>query len=317
MEAKARSLGGRVAGAASHHSTLLEEVPDLIEYPTVMAGTFSSEFLALPEEILTTTMIHHQHNFPVVDEQGRLKPAFLAVTNTDAANEKNVARNYERVLTARLRDARFFWDADRKVRLEDRIPRLETIRFHKKLGSYREKAERIEKLARWMAADALGSPEAADAAAAAAGWLRRTSPRRWWASSPSFRASWAASTRGKRASPKPVWKAIYHHYLPDCGGADAPPTRQELGAGAVTWAAVSLADKLDTVVGMFYAGERPTGPRAIRSACGARRMGFSRSWSTCRRSRACRLGPRLHRSAEGRPRRSRPRAVARREQARL
>src|SRR5689334_8132465 len=104
LEAKARSLGGRVAPAASHHSTLLEEVPDLIEYPTVIAGTFAAEFLALPEEILTTTMIHHQHNFPVVDERGHLKAAFLAVTNTDAANEKIVSRNYERVLTARLRD---------------------------------------------------------------------------------------------------------------------------------------------------------------------------------------------------------------------
>ena len=124
LEAKARSLGGRVGGAAMLHSTLLEEVPDLIEYPTVMAGTFSKEFLSLPEEVLTTTMIHHQHNFPVVDEAGRLKPAFLVVTNTDAGNERVVARNYERVLTARLRDARFFWDADRKVPLEARIERL-------------------------------------------------------------------------------------------------------------------------------------------------------------------------------------------------
>ena len=120
LEAKARSLGGRVGSAASHHSTLLEEVPDLIEYPTVMAGTFAKEFLSLPEEVLTTTMIHHQHNFPVVDDAGHLKPAFLVVTNTDAGNEKNVARNYERVLAARLRDARFFWDADRKVPLESR-----------------------------------------------------------------------------------------------------------------------------------------------------------------------------------------------------
>ena len=155
LEAKARSLGGRVGGAAMLHSTLLEEVPDLIEYPTVMAGTFSKEFLSLPEEVLTTTMIHHQHNFPVVDDTGHLKPAFLVVTNTDAGNEKAVARNYERVLTARLRDARFFWDADRKVPLEERIERLKTIRFHKKLGSYFEKAQRIQKLARWIATGAV------------------------------------------------------------------------------------------------------------------------------------------------------------------
>ena len=114
---------------------------------------------------------------------GRLKPAFLVVTNTDAGNEKVVARNYERVLTARLRDARFFWDADRKVPLEERIERLKTIRFHKKLGSYFEKSQRVEKLARWIAADPLAS--------AARGRHRRrppaVSPRpisrpRWWPS---------------------------------------------------------------------------------------------------------------------------------------
>ena len=170
------------------HSTLLEEVPDLIEYPTVMAGTFSKEFLSLPEEVLTTTMIHHQHNFPVVDDAGRLKPAFLVVTNTDAGNEKVVARNYERVLTARLRDARFFWDADRKVPLEERIERLRTIRFHKKLGSYFEKAQRIEKLARWIAAEPFASPGARRRSRRLPDvWRRPTLRPRWWPSSPSCR----------------------------------------------------------------------------------------------------------------------------------
>ncbi|RPI50248.1 MAG: glycine--tRNA ligase subunit beta, partial [Acidobacteria bacterium] len=167
LEAKARGLGGRVGSSATMHSALLDEVPDLIEYPTVMAGTFAREFLSLPEEVLTTTMIHHQHNFPVVDDAGHLKPAFLVVTNTDAGNEKVVARNYERVLAARLRDARFFWDADRTVRLEDRIERLKTIRFHRKLGSYFEKSQRVDQLARWIAAEPLASPQAADAASIA------------------------------------------------------------------------------------------------------------------------------------------------------
>ena len=81
--------------------------------------------------------------------------------------------------------------------------------------------------------------------------------------------------------PEAVWKAIYYHYLPVAVDADAPPTREQLGEAAVTWAAVSLADKLDTVVGMFDAGERPTG-RAIRSACGAQAQGLSRSSSICR-----------------------------------
>jgi glycyl-tRNA synthetase beta chain len=261
LEAKARSLGGRVAPAASHHSTLLEEVPDLIEYPTVIAGTFAAEFLALPEEILTTTMIHHQHNFPVVDDRGHLKAAFLAVTNTDAANEKVVARNYERVLTARLRDARFFWDADRAVKLEDRIPRLATIRFHKKLGSYQEKAERLEKLARWIAAEPLASPGAAETAGRAGRLAKADLATEMVGELTELQGVMGGIYAREEGEPEEVWKAIYYHYLPDSVGADAPPTRQQLGAAAVTWAAVSLADKADTIAGMFHAGERPTGSR--------------------------------------------------------
>ena len=263
LEAKARSLGGRVGSAASHHSTLLEEVPDLIEYPTVMAGSFSSEFLSLPEEVLTTTMIHHQHNFPVVDDAGRLKPAFLAVTNTDAGNEKIVARNYERVLTARLRDARFFWDADRKVTLETRVDRLKTIRFHKKLGTYFEKAARIESLASWIAGDgaALASRDAADAAGKAGRLAKADLATEMVAELTELQGVMGGIYAREEGQPERIWKAIYYHYLPDAVGVDAPPTRQQLGEAAITWAAVSLADKLDTVAGMFHAGEKPTGSR--------------------------------------------------------
>ena len=121
-------------------------MPDLVEYPSVVAGHFPVEFLQLPEEVLTTTMIHHQHYFPVVDDAGHLKPAFLAVTNMQVEKPEIIARNSERVLTARLRDARFFYDEDRKATLESRIDRLSTILFHKALGSYREKAERVAAL---------------------------------------------------------------------------------------------------------------------------------------------------------------------------
>ena len=261
LEAKARGLGGRVGSASMLHSTLLDEVPDLIEYPTVMAGTFAREFLTLPEEVLTTTMIHHQHNFPVVDETGHLKPAFLVVTNTDAGNEKNVARNYERVLTARLRDARFFYDADRKVRLEERVERLKTIRFHKKLGSYFEKAQRVEKLAQWIAEEPLASPAAAGAAAAAGRLAKADLATEMVAELTELQGVMGGIYAREEGHPEREWKAIYYHYLPDSVAVDAPPTRPQLGEAAVTWAAVSLADKLDTVVGMFYAGERPTGSR--------------------------------------------------------
>ena len=122
LDAKARRLQGRVSRNVRHESGLLQEVPDLVEYPSVIAGTFAREFLELPDEVLTTTLIHHQHYFPVEDEDGKLKNAFLAVINTEPDNERTIARNAERVVTARLRDARFFWEADRKVdaRIADR-----------------------------------------------------------------------------------------------------------------------------------------------------------------------------------------------------
>jgi glycyl-tRNA synthetase beta chain len=137
LDLHARRLGGRVHRVAAARAGLLEEVPDLVEYPSVVAGTFTPDFLDLPEEVLTTTMIHHQHYFPVTDEAGKLKPAFLAVTNIAPERPELIARNSERVLAARLRDARFFWDADRKVTLEQRIARLDPILFHKKPGEGR------------------------------------------------------------------------------------------------------------------------------------------------------------------------------------
>jgi glycyl-tRNA synthetase beta chain len=261
LEAKARKLNGRVASHLVSRSALLEEVPDLIEYPAVIAGIVQEEFLRLPPEVLTTTLVHHQHYFPVVDESGHLKNAFLAVTNTDSANEKIVARNAERVVAARLRDARFFWETDHKIRLEDRVERLDTILFHRKLGTYRAKAERIAALAAWVAAEALESRQAAEDARTAGRLAKADLVTDMVREFPELQGSMGGIYAREEGMAEPVWKAIYSHYLPASIEIDAPPSRRELGSGAVTWAAVSLADKLDTLVGMFAAGERPTGSR--------------------------------------------------------
>jgi glycyl-tRNA synthetase beta chain len=261
LEAKARKLNGRVASHLVSRSALLEEVPDLIEYPAVIAGIVQEEFLRLPPEVLTTTLVHHQHYFPVVDESGHLKNAFLAVTNTDSANEKIVARNAERVVAARLRDARFFWETDRKIRLEDRVERLDTILFHRKLGTYRAKAERIAALAAWVAAEALESRQAAEDARTAGRLAKADLVTDMVREFPELQGTMGGIYAREEGMAEPVWKAIYSHYLPASIEIDAPPSRRELGSGAVTWAAVSLADKLDTLVGMFAAGERPTGSR--------------------------------------------------------
>ena len=262
LDAKAQRLQGRVSRTVNHETGLLLEVPDLVEYPSVVAGTFALEFLELPEEVLTTTLIHHQHYFPVEGEDGKLKNAFLAVINTEPDNERTIARNAERVVSARLRDARFFWEADRKIPLESRIDRLGTLLFHKKLGSYKEKAERIGKLAEWIAADALGADAATATQAGQAGRLAKadlaTDMVREF---PELQGQMGGIYARAEGQPEEVWKAIYFHYLPIGVEADAPPAKAQLGKAAVTWAAVSLADKLDTIVGLFAAGEKPTGSR--------------------------------------------------------
>ena len=266
LDAHARRLGGRVAS----QQTLLHEVADLIEYPSVVAGVFPPEFLALPDEVLSTTMIHHQHYFPVVDDQQKLLPAFLAVTNIEVEQPQKIAINAERVLTARLRDARFFWDADRRTPLEAKLARLDTLLFHKALGSYAAKAQRLEQLARWIAAEAFGGTPAEADAAATAGRLAKadltTDMVREFTELQGVMGGIYAREDGLGEL---VSKAIYHQYQPIGVEPQQPPTATQLGAAALTWAAVSVADKLDTLVGLFAAGEVPTGTRdpfALRRA---------------------------------------------------
>ena len=260
LDACAARVGGRVA-LAGPQTSLLAEVPDLVEFPSVVTGTFPSEFLTLPEEVLRTTMIRHQHYFPVETRRGRLTPHFLAVTNTPRDNVASIARNAGRVLVARLRDARFFWDADRKIRLEDRLDRLDTLLFHKKLGSYRAKVDRVGALAEQIVRDVLGA-EAMAAASRQAGTLCKADlATEMVGELPELQGVMGGVYARELGEPEEVWKAIYYHYLPIGIEADAPPSRRALGAATVSWAAVALADKLDTLVGLFHVGEKPTGSR--------------------------------------------------------
>ena len=260
LEACARRVGGSVAPIEAQ-SALAREVPDLVEHPAVVTGSFPAEFLSLPDEVLSTTMVHHQHYFPVVDGGGRLLPHFLAVTNTPRDNVARIARNAERVLVARLRDARFFWDADRARPLDDRLARLDTLLFHKRLGSYRDKSERMAALAERIAGDVLGCPDAAPDARRAATLAKADLATDMVGEFPELQGVMGGVYAREQGEPEAVWKAIYHHYLPIGVGADDPPSRAALGAAAATWAAVALADKVDTVAGLFGAGEKPTGSR--------------------------------------------------------
>jgi glycyl-tRNA synthetase beta chain len=260
LDAEARRRGGRIARSLVGQG-MLDEVPDLVEYPVVVSGTFAQEFLKLPEEVLTTTMIHHQHFFPVTSDQGRLQPVFLAVLNMEPEQPEMIARNMERVLTARLRDARFFFDADREQPMAAYVDRLATVLFHKKLGTYQEKAARVETLARWICADVFGKPELADFAAEAGRLCKADLATDMVRELTELQGTMGGIYAREDGRPEEVWKAIYFHYLPVGVEANAPPSKEQLGKAGITWAAVSLADKLDTLTGMFGAGERPTGSR--------------------------------------------------------
>jgi glycyl-tRNA synthetase beta chain len=259
LESHARRLGGRVH--LKEHAALIEEVADLVEYPGVVAGFYDRGFLALPQEVLTTTLVHHQHYFPVVTDSGELKEAFLAVVNTQPSDERLIAKNAERVVTARLRDAKFFWEADRKSSLESRLDRLHTVLFHKKLGSYRDKAERISALAAWIAEEALGKPGESAHAATAGRLAKADLTTDMVFEFPELQGTIGGIYARQEGLPEQVSKAIYYQYLPIGVEADAPPSRDQLGAAAIAWAAVSLADKIDTFVSLSRAGERATGSR--------------------------------------------------------
>ena len=260
LDAEARRRGGRVASALVGHA-ILDEVPDLVEYPVVVSGTFGEEFLTLPEEVLSTTMIHHQHFFPVADDHGKLLPVFLAVLNMEPEKPEIIAKNMERVLTARLRDARFFLETDRKKPLDAHVERLSTVLFHKKLGSYLEKSARVEMLAREICTKIFDRPDLADHAAAAGRLCKADLATDMVRELTELQGTMGGIYARESGAPEEVWRAVYYHYLPVGVEAAAPPSKEQLGTAAITWAAVSLADKLDTVAGMFRAGERPTGSR--------------------------------------------------------
>lgn len=260
LDAEARRRGGRIARSLVGQG-MLDEVPDLVEYPVVISGGFDASFLKLPEEVLTTTMIHHQHFFPLTNDHGQLMPVFLAVLNMEPDQPEIVSRNMERVLAARLRDAQFFYQADRQQPLADHRKRLDTVLFHKKIGTYLQKSDRVAERAGVIASKVLKTP-AAEAFAREAGQLCKadlaTDMVRELTELQGTIGGVYAREEGK---PEEVWKAIYFHYLPVGVEPTTPPTRDQLGNAAITWAAVSLADKLDTLISMFAAGERPTGSR--------------------------------------------------------
>jgi glycyl-tRNA synthetase beta chain len=232
---------------------LLETLVYLTEFPTAIQGSFDSEFLKLPEEVLITVMRHHQRYFSVVTSEGKLAPKFSAVMNTNADPAGLVRLGNERVLRARFNDGRFFWETDQRKKLADRVADLAHVTFQAKLGTYLEKTRRVEELVKELGGDA--------AAVRAAHLLKADLTTELVKEFTELQGVVGGLYAREQGEPEEVWHAIYDHYKP-ASMEDSIPRNH---AGQL----VSVADKLDTLRGCFKIGLIPTGSRdpfALRRA---------------------------------------------------
>jgi len=244
---------------------LVDTVTHLTEWPTVVLGSFEPEYLALPEEVLVTVMRDHQKYFAVEDAAGKLAPHFLAVLNTaaDAAGEAVIRHGNERVLRARFNDARFFWEFDQRVPLVERVKLLEKVTFQKDLGSYAAKTERVSAVVASLAGlvEARGTKldgVALELAARLAKTDLTTELVKEFTELQGQVGGLYARAQGFSGA---VANAIYDQYLPKSMEDSVPRT--------VEGALLAIADKADTIVGMFGLGLEPTGskdPFALRRA---------------------------------------------------
>jgi len=256
----ARKLAASEGFTLLEDNGLLEEVCGLVEWPVPVMGKVDDQFMDIPREVLETSMREHQKYFVVEDSNGKLAARFITISNmvTLDANAQIIAGN-ERVLRARLHDAKFFWDQDRKVTLEARLPKLDNIVFHAKLGSLAERVLRLRGLARELSADIPGCDiKLADRAAEIAKADLVSNMVFEFTELQGLMGKYYAENDGEAPE---VANAIAQHYAP-AGPSDMCPT-------APVSVAVALAEKLDTLAGFFTIDEKPTGskdPFALRRA---------------------------------------------------
>ena len=254
-----------VAGRALIGDALLDEVTALTEWPVALAGRFEERFLALPREVLVSTLEDHQRYFPVEDAAGRLLPAFITVSNIASRDPPKVQQGNERVVRARLADAAFFWEQDRREPLAARRIGLEAVTFQAKLGSLGDKTRRVRALAPDIAVTAGASREAALRAADLAKCDLLTAMVGEFPELQGIMGSYYARADGEEAG---VAVSLREQYLPRAAG-DALP-------GTGTGLALALADRLDTIAGIFAIGEKPSGTKdpfgLRRAALGVQRI---------------------------------------------
>ena len=256
---EARRLAAAESLRLREDEALLDEVTGLVEWPVPMLGSIDPKFMDVPQEVLVTAMRTHQKYFSLLDADGILAPRFVLVANTEAADGgKAIVAGNERVLRARLSDAKFFWDEDRKRSLASRVPKLAERVFHAKLGCDLRRTERLVALARVLAQLWGADPELA----ARAAWLCKADLTTAMVGEfPELQGVMGRYYALHDGEPVEVADAIAEHYSPR-GPSDRCPT-------ASVSVAVALADKLDTLAGFFAIGEQPTGskdPFALRRA---------------------------------------------------
>jgi glycyl-tRNA synthetase beta chain len=273
MKAHASSLGGHVVP----DEELLEQVTDLVECPYVVLGSFEEAFLEIPREVLVTSLREHQKSFCLQDESGRLMPHFMAFANAPGDGMGLIRKGNEWVLRARLWDARFFWDSDRKKDLPSLREKLAQLSFQRQLGSYLEKVERMEQFAERLAerlAERGGLTEVEREALLQATHHAKTDLMSELVFEfPELQGMAGGLLLRAAGSAEPIAAAVYEHYLPNSSDGPLPAT--------LPGALLSLLDKLDTLVGCFSIGLAPTGtkdPFALRrAALGVVRILMARS----------------------------------------
>jgi glycyl-tRNA synthetase beta chain len=245
MVHRARSLANEVEGIPSADGSIWSQWQYLTEYPGLVRAEFRRDYLALPEEVLVTVMRVHQKQLPIRDRKDRLTNSFLAVLDNEGDPDGNAAYGNSFVTNARFADAQFFYEVDRKKKLEERLEQLSHLQFQEKLGNYLDKTRRIETIAKGIVDD----PDVAVAARLCKTDLVTEMVKEFT----DLQGRVGGIYAREEGLPENVWQAIYDHYQP-VSLDDALPRNI---AGAV----VSLADRIDTLVGFFSVGAKPTGSK--------------------------------------------------------
>jgi glycyl-tRNA synthetase beta chain len=249
LEAELAAAAAGVGGEVVPNPGLLEENIFLVEYPSVVVGSFDQKFLALPDEVLITSMREHQRYFSLRGRDGKLLPHFIAVNNTLTRNPDVVRQGHERVLRARLSDAMYFYELDSKIPLENRVDALKGVMFHSSLGTSYEKMERFRELA--VALSRKLAPELEDKVYRAATLAKADITTEMVGEFPSLQGVMGEKYSLLTGEAPEVATAIFSHYLPRHADDLLPPD--------LVGSLIGIADRLDTICGFFGVGLKPTG----------------------------------------------------------